>query len=789
MPEDIDLGNGLMLRRLPEGSYTYPKTIPTEETPFDSDPFARAALRMRQGVKGRQQLPVDEPTPYKAPSYVMEPDLLEAQQGAHLPTGIAYNDAGIPFNKATGVELPTVARPNVLPIARTPDGLTLAIPKALDIFGNMMGGVAGAPVKGAEVLLGSGPVRKVVEEAVSSGPFFSALERAVDNSKVGKASADQWLGYLKNQPGVKQEELSTVLGGIEGQLTKQHVQKLVKQNKVELGEKVLGQGTQYKLENDNGVYKIINTETGNIKYAGLTSQKEAEALLNAENGRFEGNTKYHSYQLSGGENYKETLLTLPDKVKAIEKEFDAVIGDGVPWGKGKLYSDEIKRGLINEDLGIADLPEAVQSSAKNFLDAHKNNNNFKSSHWDEPNIIAHIRHNDRMVDGKKTLHLEEIQSDWHQKGRNEGYKLSNKQRKDLDVIEGKLTSKLTEAEIGNPDIDNVLKVAVEKKVITQDEARNYKDYVKGENSTVPDAPFKKNWDELALKKMLHKAANEGYEGLSWTPGEAQAARYDLSKQIDSIAYNPNTGYFKALDKSGKDISTGPVPKDKLADTIGKEAAEKLLKTEPNNVGIHSLQNADLKIGGEGMKSFYDKMLVDRANNLAKKYGSKVEQKFVNADKNEKLGKGSVTERAIGGYRVEYPNGLAEVFRDKVDAEKSLANWKSDKNQPIHYLPITPELRAKAKEGFPLFSSVPITVPVQGNPFEDQKKQYKLTPVEGNPFDHKTNAAGIESHRSNGGRADLDRPISPGPAPSYGLRPAIMDTMLPDYEKYQPNSIE
>ena len=49
---------------------------------------------------------------------------------------------------------------------------------------------------------------------------------------------------------------------------------------------------------------------------------------------------------------------------------------------------------------------------------------FRSSHWDEPNVIAHARMNDRDVpdangDPKRTLFLEgaPLGSDWHQKGR------------------------------------------------------------------------------------------------------------------------------------------------------------------------------------------------------------------------------------------------------------------------------------------------------------------------------------------------------------------------------------
>ena len=47
---------------------------------------------------------------------------------------------------------------------------------------------------------------------------------------------------------------------------------------------------------------------------------------------------------------------------------------------------------------------------------------FKSSHFDEPNILVHLRMNTRVdAEGKKVLFLEEIQSDWGQKGKKEGF--------------------------------------------------------------------------------------------------------------------------------------------------------------------------------------------------------------------------------------------------------------------------------------------------------------------------------------------------------------------------------
>lgn len=60
----------------------------------------------------------------------------------------------------------------------------------------------------------------------------------------------------------------------------------------------------------------------------------------------------------------------------------------------------------------------------------------------------------------------------------------------------------------------------------------------------------------------------------------------------------------------------------LSEAVGKDMAEKLLDASGNK----KFSGLDLKVGGEGMKSFYDKMMVKTANKFAKKYGQKVEVK-------------------------------------------------------------------------------------------------------------------------------------------------------------------
>src|SRR5690606_41094391 len=63
----------------------------------------------------------------------------------------------------------------------------------------------------------------------------------------------------------------------------------------------------------------------------------------------------------------------------------------------------------------ATMQEAIDS-AISYLDFYLNDEikpkPFKSSHFDDENILAHVRMNDRTTtDGKKVLFVEEVQSD------------------------------------------------------------------------------------------------------------------------------------------------------------------------------------------------------------------------------------------------------------------------------------------------------------------------------------------------------------------------------------------
>ena len=329
-------------------------------------------------------------------------------------------------------------------------------------------------------------------------------------------------------------------------------------------------------------------------------------------------TKFDQYQLPGGENYREVLLTLP--AKDTQEQRDA---------------DEVRR--IRAEGGRAYRAE--------------NSPSFRSSHFDEPNILAHIRLNDRTdADGNKVLFVEEIQSDWHQAARKKGYRpQSNKSAEELNKRR--------------------LEIEAKGKDATPDEKQEWADAMSIiEGNGVPDAPFKNNaWAELAIKRVLRMAAEGGYASVAWTTGEQQNERYDLSKQVDrvDVGIQPNGKYELVVYKDDATVlEKSDLTAPELEDHIGKDLAQKAVTDlgEPTKgfTRTKDYSGDGLKIGGAGMKGFYDKILPNLFNKVAGKL-----------DKEAKVGRADVKL---------YMDGTGQ-----------------------HSLPITDKMREGALAGQPLFS--------------------------------------------------------------------------------------
>ena len=54
---------------------------------------------------------------------------------------------------------------------------------------------------------------------------------------------------------------------------------------------------------------------------------------------------------------------------------------------------------------------------------------------------------------------------------------------------------------------------------------------------IPAAPFEKNWHEVAMKRMLRYAAENGYDVVAWVNGDQVTERFGLGGVVDDIYYS------------------------------------------------------------------------------------------------------------------------------------------------------------------------------------------------------------------------------------------------------------
>ena len=391
---------------------------------------------------------------------------------------------------------------------------------------------------------------------------------------------------------------------------------------------------------------------------------------------------YSQYQTPGGSNYRELLLTLPEKQPT---------GKEGPAGWAEVGNARSREG----------------------------DQNFRSTHYQEANILAHVRFNERTdADGRKVLFIDEIQSDWAQKGRKEGFKTGKEKFKVDQSADGLWFIKTEEGQ--------TLWTGYQTRELAESDAADYARRGLAPNNTVPDAPFVKEtgkWSMLAMRRIVRWAAEHGMDRIAWTTGEMQAARYDLSKHVETIGYQKRGDNFNITvwGKNGEKIwQNQSATAKEVEDTIGKEMLEKMNNEQGRSEsGLHYLEGLDLKVGGEGMKGFYDKILPAEVNKFFNKQAwgnarvGETKIPIPETVKTKTTTGGGITQE-LNLEAVEH-NGewlvidnspfhksiFAGPYDSRSDAEAFIKNTR--KTITVHSLDINDVMREKAMGGMPLFS--------------------------------------------------------------------------------------
>ena len=230
----------------------------------------------------------------------------------------------------------------------------------------------------------------------------------------------------------------------------------------------------------------------------------------------------------------------------------------------------------------------------------------ESPHFGEMGEIAHVRFKTREIPGPKAgvkegslkvLSVEEMQSDLVQQVK----------RLNEEFLDDKTSFTLT------GEVENM-------------EAMDY---------VITDFPFKNNWYELVLKRLVRYAADNGFDAISIPKGIVVQDRYNLVRKFDSI----EIGSFdlkrreiglEAQDQNGVLQISELFKFEDVEKRFGKDVADRIinkgktLKQADYDNGNNSVTfNQPIIEGGQGKNELYDKTIPSYMKKYAKKWNAKV----------------------------------------------------------------------------------------------------------------------------------------------------------------------
>lgn len=689
-------------------------------------PAGAQNIELNDAVGYANRLPTNHPREELEKRIALPDQLRMDYEGVMLPNraaDIRTDDQGTYPVDAQGNRLPFINRPMVLPVVRDEGELRPAMPYAVEMAGNIMGGIF-SPVKGAGMVAGAGPVRRAAEAAAEAAPrqltpqgLYSHAQEVLKGLPQEKGTPEQFRSMLLKQ-GTSPEELKWAgfdeWAAGRKTATKQEMDEFLRSSQPEIKETVLGYSKSTKEQLNDFAQRAYGRnfdELDPVRQDGIST--DIEILQHP---------KFETYKLPGGENYREVLLShdpsarktsqleaeyMP-RIRELEKKWMDLREERSPFILSPTQLTEEQAAKLNQiDAEMAETQRMKQILYREFssLKDGISRDSFRSSHWDEPNVLAHIRMVDRSIpvegfsvnnrlsgntsgffktreeaeayraslpeslrpetavvgaDGppQKVLNVEEIQSDWGQKGKKEGFQtsFSKEEQDELNSLFKKFAN--NEFVEGSPEY--VRATELEKKR-------------QQSKMGLPSAPFvttTQGWTDLALKRVLTEAAKGEYDAVTFTPGIEQAKRYSLSQHVSELKYDPTTEKLTTIGHDGL-LNVHSVKPDQLPEYVGPEIAEKLLKIEtPESIAkrlssderlynkfaqdtfaappademfeaanpeyiynylisnhrqdlkLLSKQNTltglDLEIGGEGMKGYYDKIVPNQLSKLLKR---------------------------------------------------------------------------------------------------------------------------------------------------------------------------
>jgi hypothetical protein len=540
----------------------------------------------------------------------------------------------------------------------------------------------------------------------------ATLRGKVDGwAKAGKFSADE----------LRASGLTDWLDSQSGRITKEQVVDFVETHGVTLTETMLGLGISARDMAELERAAELEYAAPFDELADFQQQRICEELSISLHG--EGRTKYGNWRLPGGEDYRELLITLPPTTRGhklvVRPVFD---GDA-----GKYW--EVFNETTNEFEGTYDSESEAQSAADQAnADLVNEPVGYQSSHWGMVNIVVHIRFDTRVdANGKPVCFVHEIQSDWAQSGRKYGFQRPDSSDAELHQMlndagydanyngtnwvvsskdGGPVPNKLAGGTSRNQFAGNLAQVT--QMVLGRDDLRS-------DSRAVPAAPFVTStdaWVALAVKRMIRYAADNGFDRIVWATGAQLDSIFTLSSEVDSIEWfkDDAVGKYTFYAYHGTTVATAKhgLTIREVGENIGIHLAREI---ESSTRTSGELSGAALKVGSGGMNAFYDSLLPSIVNNTIKKLGggrvaeSSVKTGAPYKGKHLRIGSDGNT------FWVEESSPEAvrrsKTFDTWIQADdERLQIFNDEKTGCTRQLgfEISPEMRASAQQGFPMFGA-------------------------------------------------------------------------------------
>lgn len=291
---------------------------------------------------------------------------------------------------------------------------------------------------------------------------------------------------------------------------------------------------------------------------------------------------YEQYQLPYGKNYREHILSLPDDRG--EKSFHSTHWDSPNVLAHVRLSDRYKGETQKNIEPIIEKLAQYFETSLDYLGPSSADHAVKKGviSPDEAATISRFMRWENGYEtqkgvGRKILHVEELQSDWNNTARKEGLKTGREKQEYDDYVAGmrqKMIDKVTrpQAPVFDPETGEdrppIPQDVIDKKVekyqkmhpsdlaATLGVSAEHRQMDLARYKGVYPAPYidpdSRDVENLALKHVLTEAAKGGYDGITFTPGSEQSARWggtDFGDIYDRILPNMTTKLARQHDKT------------------------------------------------------------------------------------------------------------------------------------------------------------------------------------------------------------------------------------------------